>query len=107
MVEMLSAFICLSNNNDTKISNSYMVEKLLIACGHKLGHYKNQDYFSFPTLEALAVEGVEQALHSLGFGYPAGYVYKTVTLLVNGMLKCCWSLYMIYRIQNPNFPYWS
>ena len=81
VVETLFAFICSSNNNITRISS--MVEKLCVTYGCKLGYYKDKDYFSFPTLEALAAEGVEQTLRSLGFGYRAGYVHKTATLLVN------------------------
>ena len=60
-----------------------MVEKLCITYGHRLDHYKDKDYYSFPQLEALATEGVEQTLRDLGFGYRAGYIYKTAKLLVN------------------------
>jgi len=80
-VETLFSFICSSNNNITRISS--MVEKLCITYGHKLGHYKDKDYFSFPHVEALAAEGVEQTLRGLGFGYRAGYIHKTARLLVN------------------------
>ena len=41
---------------------SNMVEKLCVTYGHKLGHYKDKDYFTFPPVEALAAEGVEEAL---------------------------------------------
>ena len=89
-VETLFAFICSSNNNITRISN--MVEKLCVTYGHKLGHYKDKDYFTFPPVEALAAEGVEETLRSLGFGYRAGYIHKTAKLLVKerpkGWLEC-------------------
>ena len=80
-VETLFAFICSSNNNITRISS--MVEKLCNTYGHKLGHYKGKNYYSFPPLKALAAEGVEQTLRGLGFGYRAGYIHKTAKLLVN------------------------
>ena len=80
-VETLFAFICSSNNNITRISS--MVEKLCMTYGHQLGHYKDKFYYSFPSLEALAAEGVEQTLRGLGFGYRAGYIHKTAKLLVN------------------------
>ena len=80
-LETLFAFICSSNNNITRISS--MVDKLCMTYGHKLGHYKGKDYYSFPPLEALVAEGVEQTLRSLGFGYRAGYIHKTAKLLVN------------------------
>jgi len=38
-------------------------------------------------MEALAAEGVKQTLHSLGFGYQAGYIQKTARLLVNEIPK--------------------
>ena len=80
-VETLFAFICSSNNNITRISG--MVEKLCITYGQKLGNYKEKDYYSFPPIEALTSEGVEQTLRSLGFGYRAGYIHKTAKLIAN------------------------
>ena len=84
-VETLFAFICSSNNNITRISG--MVEKLCTTYGQKLGHYKDKDYYSFPPLEALTAQGVEQTLRSLGFGYRAGYIHKTAKLIANGRPK--------------------
>jgi len=80
-VETLFAFICSSNNHITRISG--MVEKLCTTYGQKLGQYKEKDYYSFPPLEALTADEVEQTLRSLGFGYRAGYIHKTAKLIIN------------------------
>ncbi|KAF2368063.1 8-oxoguanine DNA glycosylase N-terminal [Trinorchestia longiramus] len=66
-VENVFSFICSSNNNINRISS--LVEKLSVAFGSKECEVDGHEWFSFPTIEALAGEGVEQNLRTLGFGY--------------------------------------
>ena len=71
-VECLFAFICSSNNNITRITS--MVEKLALHYGEKIAEVDGISYHSFPAVSALAGDGVEQNLRSLGFGYRAKYI---------------------------------
>ncbi len=74
-VENLFSFICSSNNHISRIGN--MVEKLCIHYGPKVAEIDGYAYHSFPTIEALAEDGVEQKLRELGFGYRAKYISQT------------------------------
>jgi len=38
-------------------------------------------YYEFPTIEALAQDGVEETLRQLGFGYRAKYISKTANMI--------------------------
>ena len=71
-VECLFAFICSSNNNISRISS--MVEKLALHYGEKIAEIDGIPYHAFPAVSALAQDGVEQKLRSLGFGYRAKYI---------------------------------
>ena len=54
-----------------------MVEKLCIRYGELILALEDQKYYSFPTLEALATDGIEATLRELGFGYRAKYISET------------------------------
>ena len=71
-IECLFAFICSSNNNISRISS--MVEKLALHYGKKITEVDGIPYHAFPAVSALAGDGVEQKLRSLGFGYRAKYI---------------------------------
>ena len=71
-VENLFSFICSSNNNISRISS--MVENLCSHYGRPVAHVDGKLYCSFPSVGALAQEGVEDHLRQLGFGYRAKYV---------------------------------
>ena len=71
-VECLFAFICSSNNNISRISS--MVGKLAAHYGEKIVDLDGQEYYTFPRVSALAKDGVEDHLRSLGFGYRAKYI---------------------------------
>ncbi|EMC95113.1 hypothetical protein BAUCODRAFT_25224 [Baudoinia panamericana UAMH 10762] len=77
--EALVGFICSSNNNIVRISQ--MISKLCVNYGPLLGHFDGEAYHDFPTPQALAVDGVEAKLRSLGFGYRAKYLYQTACIV--------------------------
>lgn len=76
-VENLFSFICSQNNNISRISS--LVNKLCIHYGEKICEVDGQEYFSFPDLNALAKNGVEDNLRKLGFGYRAKYIQKSAS----------------------------
>ena len=78
-VENLFAFICSSNNNISRISA--MVEKMCTHYGEKILELDGHEYYSFPTVDALAAEGVETKLRELGFGYRAKYISLTARII--------------------------
>lgn len=77
--EALVGFICSSNNNIVRISQ--MIHKLCVNYGPLLGEFEGETYHDFPAPQALAVEGVEAKLRSLGFGYRAKYLYQTACMV--------------------------
>lgn len=78
--EALVGFICSSNNNIARISQ--MMHKLCIHYGPLLGQLDGEPYHDFPEPAALAKEGVEANLRTLGFGYRARYIYQTACMVV-------------------------
>ncbi len=80
-VENLFSFICSSNNHISRIGS--MVEKLCENYGESLGDLDDKEFFCFPTIEALAAEGVEQNLRHLGFGYRAKYISEAARQILN------------------------
>ncbi|KAJ6164383.1 8-oxoguanine DNA glycosylase N-terminal [Penicillium chermesinum] len=77
--EALVSFICSSNNNIARISQ--MVEKLCVNYGPFVANVDGRAYHDFPSPEALAVQGVESKLRTLGFGYRARYIYQTAVMV--------------------------
>ncbi|CAL7949561.1 unnamed protein product [Xylocopa violacea] len=80
VVENLFSFICSSNNNIQRISG--MVEKLCTLFGEKICSIEDNDYYSFPSIKALAGENVENKLKEEKFGYRAGYIANTAKRLM-------------------------
>ncbi|XP_076637935.1 8-oxoguanine DNA glycosylase [Colletes latitarsis] len=80
VVENTFSFICSSNNNIQRISG--MVEKLCLLFGKKICSIEQEDYYSFPTIEALTEENVELKLKEEKFGYRAGYIANAAKSLV-------------------------
>ena len=74
-------FICSSNNNIARIGQ--MVHKLCVHYGPLLGHQDGEAYHDFPQPHALAKDGVEGNLRSLGFGYRAKYLHQTACLVAD------------------------
>ncbi len=77
--ENLFAFICSSNNNISRITS--MVEKLCIHYGKKVGCIDGEDWYTFPSVVALAQDSVEQHLRDLGFGYRAKFINQTAKII--------------------------
>ncbi|KAK3719088.1 8-oxoguanine glycosylase ogg1 [Vermiconidia calcicola] len=77
--EALVGFICSSNNNISRIGQ--MVHKLCVNYGPLLGHLDGEAYHDFPPPHALAKDGVEAKLRSLGFGYRAKYLHQTACIV--------------------------
>lgn len=86
VVENLFSFICSQNNNISRISS--LVNKLCVNYGEKICEIEGEKFFSFPNLDALAKEGVEENLRILGFGYRAKYIEKSAAeIKTKGGLK--------------------
>lgn len=95
--EALVGFICSSNNNIIRISQ--MVEKICIKYGRFIAQLDGQDYYDFPTPEALTDETVERQLRDMGFGYRAKYIAKTAQMVVTDR-EPGW----LDRLRNPESP---
>lgn len=74
-VESLFSFIISSNNNIERISS--LVEKLCVHYGDKIATLGEKTFYTFPSVQTLAAEGVGEKLKELGFGYRADYISKT------------------------------
>ena len=79
--ENLFSFICSSNNNISRIAS--MVEKLCEHYGKHICRLEGKDYFTFPTVEALASDEVESKLRGLGFGYRAKFIHESARYIVD------------------------
>ena len=79
--ENLFSFICSSNNHISRISG--MVEKLCTHYGRHVCQLEGKDYFTFPTVQALAADEVESKLRDLGFGYRAKFIHESAKYIVN------------------------
>ncbi|KAF7494349.1 N-glycosylase/DNA lyase [Sarcoptes scabiei] len=88
-IENCFSFICSSNNNISRITQ--MIEKLCRKFGSKLYEFaddeksinKSEDIYSFPSIETLAEENVEQQLRDMGFGYRAKFINQTACSIKN------------------------
>lgn len=83
-VENLFSFICSQNNNISRISQ--LVEKLCENYGELVTRYEGTDYYSFPTIEALATrkgDVLETELRQLGFGYRAKFIQRVADTIHN------------------------
>lgn len=79
-VECLFSFICTSNNHISRITG--MIERLCTALGKRLCQLDLVEYYSFPTLQALAAEDTEAKLRDLGFGYRAKFISKSARAIL-------------------------
>lgn len=96
--EALVGFICSSNNNIVRISQ--MVHKLCTNYGPLLGELDGEPYHDFPPPQALAQDGVEATLRSLGFGYRAKYLHQTARLIASKEDGVKW----LDSLRNPESP---
>ncbi|KAI8142827.1 DNA glycosylase [Fennellomyces sp. T-0311] len=88
--ENLVAFICSSNNNIARISQ--MVQKLCVHYGPAVATLDGVAYHDFPTIDALAQDGVEEKLRELGFGYRAKYIAQTASQVKENSAEWLWNL---------------
>ncbi|XP_034393844.1 N-glycosylase/DNA lyase isoform X2 [Cyclopterus lumpus] len=78
--ECLFSFICTSNNHISRIHG--MVERLCRALGAPLCRLEETSYHDFPSLAALAGDGVEARLRDLGFGYRARFLQRSAAQIL-------------------------
>ncbi|KAF9538120.1 8-oxoguanine glycosylase ogg1 [Mortierella hygrophila] len=91
-VENLFCFICSSNNNISRITQ--MAAKMCSEYGSPLTvppavidpldstiSTTSRTFYEFPTIAALAQDGVEETLRNLGFGYRAKYIATTARMI--------------------------
>ncbi|KAJ1920705.1 8-oxoguanine glycosylase ogg1 [Mycoemilia scoparia] len=84
-VENLFTFICTSNNHISRITK--MVHNICVEFGKSIPtgpevEGKVGKFHTFPTIESLGAEGVEDKLRSLGFGYRAKYISQSAKKLM-------------------------
>ncbi|XP_063797054.1 N-glycosylase/DNA lyase [Pseudophryne corroboree] len=80
-IECLFSFICTSNNHISRITG--MIERLCHALGRSLCQLDSVEYYSFPTLQALAADDTEAKLRELGFGYRAKFVSESARTILH------------------------
>ncbi|KAJ3389160.1 8-oxoguanine glycosylase ogg1 [Lobulomyces angularis] len=80
-VENTFSFICSSNNNISRIT--LMISKMAKKYGKFIGKFNDVEFFSFPEIQDLAKDVVEDELRELGFGYRAKYIFKSAKFLMN------------------------
>ncbi|XP_069499352.1 N-glycosylase/DNA lyase isoform X2 [Ambystoma mexicanum] len=80
--ECLFSFICTSNNHISRITG--MIERLCQAFGERLCQLDAVEYYTFPSLEALAADGAEGRLRDLGFGYRAKFITQSARAILEG-----------------------
>lgn len=62
---------------------SGMVNKLAKLYGEKICEIGGEEFNSFPDVEALAQENVDEVLKANGFGYRAKYISKSAKIIVD------------------------
>ncbi|XP_030064033.1 N-glycosylase/DNA lyase isoform X4 [Microcaecilia unicolor] len=78
--ECLFSFICTSNNHISRITG--MIQRLCQAFGQRLCQLDSVEYYTFPSVQALAVDDAEDRLRDLGFGYRARFVNQSARAIV-------------------------
>ena len=88
-VENLFSFICSSNNNIKRITQ--MVNNMCVHFGKKIGRLDNAtDYYSFPSVERLAQQDVEEKLRKLSFGYRAKFISQSAVYIQKNHSSSDW-----------------
>lgn len=72
-----------NNIHATNIRISSMVEKLAQFYGEKICDINGKSYYTFPYVNKLAEDEVEQQLRENGFGYRAKYINHSAAYIVN------------------------
>ena len=81
-VENTFSFICSSNNNIPRITA--LVNSLCRMYGEKLETVEEEEreFYTFPSVHALASDNVEQELKDAGFGYRAKFISQSAKMIV-------------------------
>ena len=58
-----------------------MIKALTENFGNSIGSINGEEYFTFPTIERLAQNGVENKLRELKFGYRAKFIHQAAVYL--------------------------
>ncbi|XP_060536663.1 N-glycosylase/DNA lyase isoform X2 [Cylas formicarius] len=81
VVENIFSFICSQNNHISRIT--HMVQKLSEFYGSKICDIDGEAYYSFPDVQALAQDSVEQKLRACRFGYRSKYINNSAKLILS------------------------
>ncbi|CDS13398.1 hypothetical protein LRAMOSA05576 [Lichtheimia ramosa] len=95
--ENLVSFICSSNNNIPRITQ--MVNKLCLHYGSPICIVDDMVHYDFPSIQALAKDGVEQKLRELGFGYRAKYIAQTAQQILQKQQGEQW----LWNLRNTSY----
>ncbi len=79
--ETLCSFIISQNNNIPRIK--LIIERLSKLCGEKFTGFDGEEYYTFPTPEAVAKEG-EYFLREIGTGFRAKYIVDAAERVITG-----------------------
>lgn len=60
-----------------------MVEKLCTFYGDKICDIDGVEYYTFPSIEALAKPGVDERLRAAGFGYRSKYIHQSAIKILD------------------------
>ena len=97
--ENLFSFICSSNNNIQRISK--MVETLCTNYGNHL--YTDDEFgeiYSFPQIDNLQNDHIEDNLRKLGFGYRAKYIANCAKKISSSNIK---SSHWLYSLREKSY----
>ncbi|KAB7503418.1 N-glycosylase/DNA lyase [Armadillidium nasatum] len=78
-VENVFSFICSSNNNIKRITN--LVNHLCNEFGVVIGTLDDTEFYTFPPVDNLLRNGVQEKLRHLGFGYRAKYIEMSANVI--------------------------
>ncbi|KAL1512857.1 hypothetical protein ABEB36_002370 [Hypothenemus hampei] len=97
ITENIFSFICSQNNHISRITS--MVEKLATFYGDQICDLDGISYYTFPKVDKLASDDVENKLRKNGFGYRAKYISQSAKFIMdNGGEK--W----IHDLQQLEYP---
>jgi N-glycosylase/DNA lyase len=67
--------------------------------GRKVGSINGREFYSFPTVEALADDGVEKELFDMSFGYRAKFVHRSALSIRSQSQGVEW----LYRLRQASY----
>lgn len=79
--ETLISFIISANNNIKRITG--IIDRLCCKCGHRRESDDGEEYYTFPTAEAIAAMDISE-LRALGLGYRDEYIKRSSMAIADG-----------------------